>query len=122
MKFFLDENFPKAAAVLLSARGHECIDVRGTACEGSDDSAIFRLAQEHGAVFLTTDRDFFHTIPHIAEQHCGVVVVALHQPNRHSILTRLGWFIDRFGDTILENRVFELRDSTYVAFPVVDPT
>jgi len=118
MKFFLDENFPKAVAELLASRGHECVDIRGTENEGCDDSTVFRIAQEHGAVFLTTDRDFFHTIPHIERSHCGIVVVALHQPNRQSILTRLEWFLERFGNSELKDKVFELRDNTYVVFPL----
>jgi hypothetical protein len=35
MKFFLDENFPKAAKALLHKAGHEVVDVRGTDREGS---------------------------------------------------------------------------------------
>lgn len=89
MRFFFDENFRKAAAVLITARGHECIDIRGTNQEGADDDTIFRLAQEQGAVFLTTDRDFFHTIPLLVQDHQGVMVVALRQPNRQGILKRL---------------------------------
>jgi hypothetical protein len=117
MKFFLDENFPKAAVGLLRERGHECADIRGTNQEGSEDTTIFRIAQRQAAVFLTTDRDFFHTVPHIEYVHHGVVVFALRQPDRKSILKRLEWFLDNFGDTDLKNRVFELRDRTYVVFP-----
>ncbi len=40
MKFFFDENFPRAAAGLLGARGHEWADIRGTDQEGSDDTTI----------------------------------------------------------------------------------
>jgi len=36
-------------------------------------------------VFLTTDRDFFHTIPHIHDKHAGIIVIALRQPNRSTI-------------------------------------
>jgi predicted nuclease of predicted toxin-antitoxin system len=118
MKFFLDENFPKSAAVLLGARGHECFDIRGTDMEGCDDIAIFRIAQQHAAVFLSTDRDFFHTIPHIERQHYGVVVVALRQPDRRSIMSRLEWFLDHFENEDVSNTVFELRDRTYVRLPL----
>ena len=117
MKFFLDENFPKSAALIIAARGHECIESRGTGQKGSDDETIFCLAQQAGAVFLTTDRDFFYTIPLLAQNHHGVVVVALHQPNRGSILKRREWFLKRFGAKDIKNRVFELRDSTYLTFP-----
>jgi predicted nuclease of predicted toxin-antitoxin system len=114
MKFFLDENFPKAVVVLLSNRGHEAIDIRGTEKEGATDVEIFRMAQEQGAVFLTTDRDFFHTIPHSGINHHGIVVVALRQPNRQAILRRIEWFLSRFCGDDLRDKVFELRDQTYV--------
>jgi predicted nuclease of predicted toxin-antitoxin system len=117
VKFFFDENFPKSAGPLLMARGHECVDIRGTGKEGAEDLAIFQLAQEQRAVFLTTDRDFFHTIPHLEKNHHGVVVVALRQPNRQSILSRLEWFLQRFEHRDIGNRVFELRDRTFVVFP-----
>jgi predicted nuclease of predicted toxin-antitoxin system len=117
VKFFFDENFPKSAGPLLMARGHECVDIRGTDKEGVEDIAIFHLAQEQRAVFFTTDRDFFHTIPHLEKNHHGVVVVALRQPNRQSILSRLEWFLERFEHRDIANRVFELRDRTFVVFP-----
>jgi len=117
MIFFLDENFPKAAVTLLGERGHRAIDIRGTDREGAEDAVIFHMAQQEDAVFLTTDRDFFHTVPHLEKQHRGVVVIALHLPDRRSILSRLEWFLDHFGNADLTNRVYELRDRTYVAYP-----
>ncbi len=106
MRFFFDENFPKAAAKLLTKHGHESVDIRGTDREGSGDTAIFEMAQEHEAALLTTDRDFFHTVPHLQETHHGVIVVALHQPNRKSILQLLEWFLEYFKDADIRNRVF----------------
>jgi len=117
MIFFLDENFPKSASDYLSRHNHEITDIRGTRNEGADDAKIFDLAQKQKAVFLTTDRDFFHTIPHLYEHHFGIVVIALRQPNRHSILSRLKWFLKHFGNTSLENKIFQLRDRTYVKYP-----
>jgi hypothetical protein len=35
MKFFLDENFPKAAVGMLEEMGHEVFDLRGTDREES---------------------------------------------------------------------------------------
>lgn len=44
MKFFLDENFPKAAVGMLEGMGHEVFDLRGTDREGSQDGDIFAEA------------------------------------------------------------------------------
>jgi len=61
MRFFLDENFPKSAANMLRQIGHEVHDLRGSGREGLADSQIFDEAQLNESIFLTTDRDFFHT-------------------------------------------------------------
>jgi predicted nuclease of predicted toxin-antitoxin system len=117
MKFLLDENFPKSAVLLLDARGHHVLDVRGSQYEGAEDSEVFEWAQQERAIFLTTDRDFFHTIPHLYGDHYGVLVIALRQPNRSKILKRLEWFLDSFQAVDVANRVFQLRDKTYLVLP-----
>ncbi len=117
MKFFLDENFPKTAGPLLVAKGHTVLDIRGTEDEGARDLDIFAMAQENQAVFLTTDRDFFHTIPYLFPEHSGVVVIALRQPNRHAILARLAWFLAHFEQQQLLGKSFLLRDRTYAIHP-----
>jgi predicted nuclease of predicted toxin-antitoxin system len=48
MKFFLDENFPKAATGMLEGMGHDVFDLRGTGREGAKDADIFTEAQQHG--------------------------------------------------------------------------
>lgn len=117
MRFLLDENFPKAAIGFLESKGHEAFDVRGTAKEGIPDSELFRLAQSLEAVILTTDRDFFHTLPHLHENHRGIVVVALRQPNRAAILSRLEWLLSHVAPGDFNARAFQLRDSTWVVVP-----
>ena len=113
MIFLLDENFPKSAEKLLSDLGHEVIDIRGTNLEGADDAQLFELAQKHDAILLTTDRDFYHTVPLIYEQHAGVIVIALKQPNRNTILLRLSWVISQDLIDSIENTIILLRDHTY---------
>lgn len=117
MRFLLDENFPKTAKSLLEAAGHEVIDLRDTPDQGCEDAEIFRLAQRLEAILLTTDRDFFHTIPHLFTHHAGVLVIALRQPNKHNILKKLTWALSWFGDENFANRVIQLRDVTFLVFP-----
>ena len=102
---------------LLLAAGHEVFDFRGTPEEGMADAAVFGRAQALGAVLLTTDRDFFHTIPQLFERHCGVIVVALRQPNRAAILSRLEWLLAHVPETAFANRAIQLRDKTWLAYP-----
>ena len=113
MNFLLDENFPKTATAYLKKLGHNVFDYRGTSEEGTDDFALFELAQQHEAIMLTTDRDFYHTVPVIYEKHCGVVVIALRQPNRASIMQKLKWLLTRKELFPLNNKVLQLRDSTF---------
>ncbi len=117
MNFFLDENFPKAAEALLAKEKHVTLDIRGTEYEGAEDPDIFGMAQDQQAVFLTTDRDFYHTIPHVWPAHNGIVVIALRRPNRQAILGKLSWFLKRFGNQSLAGRAFLLRDRTYTVHP-----
>lgn len=117
MTFLLDENFPKTAQALLAARGHSVLDLRGTADEGAADADVFAMAQARQAAILSTDRDFFHTIPHMFPGHCGIVVIALRQPNRQRILDRLTWFLNRFGNQSMLAKAYLLRDRTYVVYP-----
>ena len=109
MRILLDENFPKSAVDVVEAAGHEVIPFVDVWDFGADDEVVFESAQNLGAVILTSDRDFYHTVPLIHPEHCGIIVVALRQPNRNAILTRLQWFFENF-DCQMTNRVFILRD------------
>jgi hypothetical protein len=68
-------------------------------------------------VLLTTDRDFFHTIPHLFNSHPDVVVVALRQRNRDAVLSRLKSLLGKVSETSLKNASFQLRDGTWLCFP-----
>ena len=109
MRILLDENFPKSAADVIAAAGHEVISFADVCEFGAYDEDVCVRAQKLGAVILTSDRDFYHTVPLIHPEHCGIIVVALRQPNRKAILTRLQWFFENF-DCQMANRVFILRD------------
>jgi len=117
MKFFFDENFPKAAREILQELGHECFDPRGSDLEGVPDTIIVEEARRMKAVLLTTDRDFFHTLALQYPEHAGIVVIALKQPSRAAILERLKWFLAHVAEEHLASRAFQLRDHTWVARP-----
>ncbi len=114
MRFLLDENFPRAALSVLHALGHDGIDIRGTELEGATDSTLFEHAQQERAILLTTDRDFFHTVPHVYTTHFGVIVIALRKPNRANLLARLDWVLAQKSLFPLNETVVQLRDRTYI--------
>ena len=90
MRFFLDENFPVAAFDLLNSLGHEVARALDHYPPGTDDSTLLAHAQRQTAVFLTTDKDFFHTVPWLYPQRTApVIAITLDQPNRQRILNRL---------------------------------
>jgi predicted nuclease of predicted toxin-antitoxin system len=60
---------------------HSVFDIRGTSDEGTEDVDIFQMVQEKESIFLTTDKDYFHTIPHLYESHYGVIVITLSLAN-----------------------------------------
>lgn len=121
MRFFLDENFPKTVSKLLIENGHYVFDIRGTSDEGAEDVDIFQMAQEKKAIFLTTDKDYFHTVPHLYESHCGVIVITLHQPNRRNISDKLKWALNHIDLLTFKDRVLLLRDATYVIGNLPEP-
>ncbi len=94
MIFFLDENFPKITHKILGDAGHTVLDIRGTEKEGLPDNELFQLAKKSKSVFLTTDKDYYHTIHLTEKPHFGIIVIALKLPNAFSILARLNWFLE----------------------------
>lgn len=116
MKFFLDENFPKSADRLLKSRGHRVEDIRGTEKEGLKDKPLFEISQELKAIFFTTDKDFFHTVPCFYKKHFRIVVITMRQPNRENILSRLEWFLNFTGEKEICNKVFLLKDKIFTIY------
>lgn len=110
MNFFLDENFPRSAADILRKAGNKVFDIRGTDKEGMNDTEIFNMAQKEHAVFLTTDRDFYHTIPWMYTFHHGVIIVNLSQPNAAKIIDKLYSGLKFIAGNTIENCCLMLTD------------
>lgn len=120
MKFLFDENFPKTARAVLESAGHDVFDFRRLGVIGSPDEVIMRMSFENAAAILTTDRDFFHTLGRQYPNHHGIIVIALRQPTRHSIIGRLEWFLEHIDVAKLAGRTFQLRDRTWIVYPPLD--
>mgnify|MGYP006370147675 CR=1 FL=1 len=117
MNFLLDENFPKSARAVLESAGHEVFDFRSLGIIGSPDEAVVRMALEKSAAILTTDRDFFHTLGRQYPEHHGIVVIALKQPTRLSVIARLEWLLGHIDLAQLAGRSFQLRDRAWMVYP-----
>jgi len=114
MKFFVDENVPQRVSEYLISKGHNVFDIRKTSLEGSDDLTIFQLAQKKKAIFITTDKDFFHTIPIQIPEHYGIIVIALKQPSGEKILEKIKWAIEHLDFSKIKSRIFVFRDRHYI--------
>lgn len=111
MKFFLDENFPRPAIGQLVSVGHSAVHALEVFSPGTEDETLFVHAQEKEAVFITTDKDFFHTVPLAFENHHGVIVITLRRPNRLGLLKRLSDALNTLGKRTLENSVWLVTDT-----------
>ncbi|HMO19262.1 MAG TPA: DUF5615 family PIN-like protein [Oligoflexia bacterium] len=111
MLFFLDENFPLGAVLALELLGHRTIRALDVFEQGSSDEELFEYANKNNAVFLTTDKDFYHTIPIKCDvRGARIIVIAISKPNSINIINRLLSFIN----------TIELEQVTEGAFLVND--
>ncbi len=113
MNVFVDENIPLSIIQLLKSAGYTVWDLRNTEHQGLEDDKVFQLAQGKSAFFVTTDKDFFHTVPWNFSSHCGVAILALRQPNTHTLREKMKWLLNNFQLSDLQNKVILLRDNTY---------
>jgi predicted nuclease of predicted toxin-antitoxin system len=111
MKFFLDENFPRPAIAFLESAGHSASHTLQVFPPGTDDAKLFSYAQEQNAMFITTDKDFFHTVPLTFERHSGAIVITLRKPNRADLLRRLADALHLLGERNLHDTVWLVTET-----------
>jgi predicted nuclease of predicted toxin-antitoxin system len=111
MKFFLDENFPRPALVQLVSTGHCAAHALDYFPPGTADEKLFAHAQAHGAIFITTDKDFFHAVPLAFARHGGAIVITLRKPNRADLLRRLADALTLLGERNLHDTVWLVTDT-----------
>ena len=86
MNILVDENIPLMSVGQLRQRGHDVLDIRGTAEEGISDEILWNKACQENRLLITTDRGFAH---YRDKKHHGILIVSLRQPNRHRINDRI---------------------------------
>jgi predicted nuclease of predicted toxin-antitoxin system len=111
MIFFLDENFPRPALAHLRDAGHKASHALDIFPPGTTDDKLFAHAQEQNAIFVTTDKDFFHTIPLSFARHRGAIVITLRKPNRADLLRRLTDSLTLLGERDLNDAVWLVTDT-----------
>src|SRR5438128_905454 len=111
MKFLRDQNFPRTCESVLNEFGHALCAIDYDPDTEVNDDWLFGEAQRLDAVLLTTDKDFFHTIPWLYPFHAGAIVINLAKPNRAQILEKLRWGLEFLKSRPIKNHVLLLRDS-----------
>ena len=109
MRIFTDENIPSMTVRELRAMDFDVLDLRGTEDEGATDEWIWATAQMEKRLLITTDKGFTH---HRNELHYGILIVCLHQPNRHRIHKRVMNAINQFAEDDWKNLLVVMRDTT----------
>ena len=84
MRILVDENIPKISVLELRMTGHDVLDIRGTERQGMFDDELWPFAQTERRMLITTAKGFSE---HRDEQHCGILIVRLRQPNEQRIHT-----------------------------------
>ncbi len=110
MRILVDENIPLMTVVALREMGHDVLDVRGTADQGSDDPTLWQIAQREERLVVTTDKGFAQ-LRH--EAHHGIVIVRLRQPNRHRIHRRVLEAVVLVPDDQWRSLLVTMRDTLH---------
>lgn len=111
MNFFLDENFPRPALAQLQSAGHTAVHALTVFPPGTADEDLFAHAQQEHAIFVTTDKDFFHTVPLTFARHHGAMVITLRRLNRNELLCRLSDALAVLGKRTLDDTVWLITDT-----------
>ena len=95
MKIFVDENIPAMTVRELRNAGHDVADIRGTENEGMSDEEVWKKVQEEQRLLISTDKGFAQKRH---ENHNGVLVIRLKQPNRLKIHNKVIQAMNRFKE------------------------
>jgi predicted nuclease of predicted toxin-antitoxin system len=108
MRILVDENIPKVTAQELRTNGHDVLDIRGTDRQGMFDEELWCLAQTEQRTLVTTDKGFSE---HRDEQHHGILIVRLRQPNEQRIHARIMAAFRQFTERDWPDLLVVMRDT-----------
>lgn len=108
MRILVDENIPLMTVQELRRLGHDVLDIRGTAEEGAPDDELWSNAQREHRLLVTTDAGFAD-LRH--EDHHGILIIRLRQPNRQKIHERVMQGLGQFAETEWPGLLVTMRDT-----------
>jgi predicted nuclease of predicted toxin-antitoxin system len=118
MKILVDENIPRMTVTALTGQGHDVLDFRGSSQEGAPDANLWNIALRENRLLITTDKGF---AAHRRENHAGVLIVRLRQPNRKRIHDRALLAFSRFQEAQWQGLTVVIRDQA-ISFWRFNPT
>lgn len=108
MRILVDENIPIITVRELRALGHDVLDIRGTERQGMFDDELWPLAQRERRTLVTTDKGFSE---HRDQQHYGILIVRLRQPNEQRIHARIMTAFRQFTEPDWPGLLVVMRDT-----------
>ena len=108
MRILVDENIPNISVRELRAMGHDVLDIRGTERQGMFDDELWPFAQAERRLLVTTDKGFSK---HRDEQHGGIPIVRLRQPNEQRIHARIMGAFHQFAEQHWPGLLVVVRDT-----------
>ena len=110
MNILVDENIPHMTIKALLESGHHVIDIRGTEKEGIDDELLWELAKKEKCLLITTDKGFSS---YREENHYGILIILLKQPNRHKIHEKTMKAIQYFKPDEWPGLLISIKDTVF---------
>lgn len=114
MRILVDENIPLMTVRALRDLGHDVLDIRATSDKGATDDEVWQIAQQDRRLLVTTDRGF---ASHRQEEHAGILIVALRQPNRLKIHRRIIGAMEDLSPQRWPGLLIVMRDRTQSRWP-----
>jgi len=109
MNILVDENIPHVTVEQLRGMGHDVLDVRGTDDQGMTDGALWNKVCRQKRLIITTDRGF---AAYRQEEHQGILIVSLRQPNLQKINQRIMEAMKTFSPDKWPGLLVVMRDKT----------
>jgi predicted nuclease of predicted toxin-antitoxin system len=109
MRILVDENIPRTTVAWLRELGHDVLDIRGSALQGSADSGLWKLALSDQRMLVTTDKGFTNRR---SSPHHGILIVRLRQPNRRKIHESVMVALERFPADSWPGSLVVVRDAS----------
>lgn len=109
MRILVDENIPLMTVNELKRLEHDVRDIRKSEDEGLLDTELWKIAQEEKSLLITTDKWFAQYREY---HHSGILIIRLHQPNRHKIHERVMLALSHFSEAEWSGKIVTMRDKT----------